>query len=139
MPENEVAPSTSTQSAPPPAVTTGVFDHISTAPNGATETKPSTDTGASTTKSTETSQRIYAGRFKAPEDLEIAYGESTKEGLRLYSELEARKQEVNAMREKMAEIEDQAKVTASLPSFREISEDALKKLAQEDPLAASRY
>lgn len=125
-----------------PATSGGFFDHMAIA---SPEAKPSTaeiktDSGktAEIAKPAETS-KIYAGRFKSPEELEIGYRESSSEGLRLYQENRLANQQVQELKSKLAEMEESAKLGSVLPAFRELTPEQESKLWESDPKKAAEY
>lgn len=83
--------------------------------------------------------RLYANRFKTPEDLEKAYGESSSEGLRLYQENRAIRDEGKTLQNKIDELNLALEEAKKTPAFQEMSLESLKELASTDPLKAAEY
>lgn len=82
---------------------------------------------------------LLAGRFKTPEDLEVAYIESSKEGRRLNAELVQAKQRLAGLEQKLESYE----LEKELGSFKELTKEELLELMNsedaEDRLAAQEY
>lgn len=139
-----VASATSAPAAPPALApvsappTPGLFDHQAISPT------PSVADIKAPESTPTSSERIYANQYKTPEELEkayiqkeIAYKESSTEGLRLFQETRLANQQIAELRSKLTELEERAK--SPIAPFREMSKEQLDKLWQEDPVKAAEY
>lgn len=125
----------------------GIFDSLATAESkvvaepagqegdeGASQPGQTDQNGVQKTPASQ-SPRVYAQRFKTPEELETAYFASSKEGRRLNSVL----REVMAERNQLKADLEAAKLQASAPAFKELSKEELQEMARDNPLAAQEY
>ena len=80
--------------------------------------------------------KLYAGQFKTPEELEVAYGHSSNEGKRLAGEVKtlrvAHDKAVGELQDKIAELEIRAEVG---PEIQEPTDEALEAMG---PVKATR-
>lgn len=75
---------------------------------------------------------LLAGRFKSPQELEIAYGESSKEGLRLHSLLKETDSQLADLKSQVATLKAQAEVPPPEP---ELTKDQLELMTPEERAA----
>lgn len=147
-------PSTATPSPAPasgavtndaPKTTPGFLDHIAIkqAPK-VPDSKPQSSgepakEGTPKTEPTQIPAKLLAGRFKTSEELEKAYDESSREGLRLYQESRDWNKKLAERESKIAELEDAIKLKEVAPTFKELSAEAEKELRKDDPAAYAEY
>ncbi len=144
MPDTIAQPTTtpapaSVPVATPPAPTTGFFDHLAIPEPSTSEIR--TDTPPEEKPEAvpaATPEKIYAGRFKNADELEIAYRESSSEGLRLYQESRLLSQQISELKSKLSEAEERSKLGMVMP-FKELSKEQFEKLSSEDPVKAAEY
>src|SRR5258708_20671913 len=109
MPDTIAQPTTtpapaSVPAATPPAPTTGFFDHLAIPEPSTSEIRTDTPPEAKPEAvPAATPEKIYAGRFKNADELEIAYRESSSEGLRLYQESRLLSQQISELKSKRSE------------------------------------
>jgi len=161
-PANPAPSGSAGNGTPPPANPggvsgNGIFDGIATpeargeAPAGATGEEGTTGEGAPQAGGTEgaegaagtppaaaqTPPRLLAGRFTSPEDLEIAYGESSKEGQRLAGRLRDFENDLGARDREILDLK--ARLKATPDGFKELNDEELKRLREENPGAYVDY
>jgi hypothetical protein len=78
--------------------------------------------------------KLFAGKYKTPEDLERAYLESHAEVGRRLSTWEAEKQTFTSKLEEL-----QAELSRRQPAFKELSQEELTKLRSEEPASYTEY
>ncbi len=125
-----------------PAAAKGLFDHMALAApkeQPAPELGKTEESGKTVEPQEVKPSKVFAGRFKTPEELEVAYQESSNEGLRLYQESRQTAAKIAEREAKIAELEDQIKLAQSQPAFKELTQDEVKELLDKDPIKASEY
>jgi len=158
MAEKEVGTGTVATAAAPESKSSGMFDHLAIPGAGPEitvpeETPKETSTEKPTVEATVTESepnaegtpaekpeatvepKLWGGRYETPEQLEEAYGLSSKEGVRLSKELEEAEDVMSKMEEELAVL----KAGLDLPQFQELSESDYQKLYEEDPKKAFQY
>jgi hypothetical protein len=82
---------------------------------------------------------FFNGRYKTREEFEKAHEESSREGLRLYRENKAIRDQIAELQEKLAEKDAEIAEARKAPAFQALSADQEAKLKQEDPAKYAEY
>src|SRR3990167_496610 len=83
--------------------------------------------------------RLYAGRYKTDAELERAYEESSREGLRLYRESRAMRADLEDRDTLIADLKKQIATAQKVPVLKELSAEEMQVLKKEDPGAYAEY
>lgn len=86
-------------------------------------------------KPSEEPPRLWAGRYKTPEEMEQGLLESSEEGRRLYKESREYRSRVDEL---MSQLEE-AKSAGSKPRFTALSDEEVKSLKEDNPAQYAEY
>lgn len=128
-----------TPGANPPAGAADAFDQIDASTTGQGQDGgqgQGADPGANPPQG---APKLFAGRFKSPEELEEAYYESGREGRRLYELTKSLGKERGDFETKVRDFEAQLTALRSQSAFKELSDAELQKLREENPASYIDY
>lgn len=136
--QGQVAPQGAGQTPVNPAPRQDPFQNITVPAPATPSDNPPTDNPENPSQAGDT-PRLYAGRFKAVEELEQAYDASGREARRLFEQVKGFPDREKGHLSRIEQLEMEIKTLKSAGTFKELSESDLAKLRDENPGAYFDY